>query len=105
MKEKNTHLPLRHPTQIPRTSRTAQNPLQLRVSGHHGLNENRAPFWVQPDGQQGGKHLPLPFLQVAPLLRHRDGVQVNNRKNQVRRRRVRAVLHLLPLLQRAEVVA
>jgi len=65
-----THLPLRHPPKIPHTSRTTQNPHELRMLLHVTLHKDRTspPFptsshsstFAQTQSQQNPQHLPPP---------------------------------------------
>ena len=68
-----THLPLRHPPKIAHTSRTTQNPHELRMLLHVTLHKDRTspPFpisshssaFAQTQSQQNPQHLPPPSPQ------------------------------------------
>lgn len=104
---KRTYLPLRHPRQIPHRRRAAQYPHELRVRRHldptrlphqptapisrlsnnactyRALVENHTPLWIQPHCQHRRQHpAPAPPQRIR-LLRHRDGVQVDDREQQL----------------------
>lgn len=74
--------------------------------GRHylGLVEDGGPLRVEPDGHEGRKHLCLFLLQNVRVLGHRDGVEVDDAKEEPGPRGCR-VLHLLPLSQGPKVVA
>lgn len=67
------------------------------------LIKNGAPFWVEADGKQGSEHLTPVLAELVCVAWNGEGVQVDDREEELVRL-AGVVLHVLPLLQRAEIV-
>jgi hypothetical protein len=92
-------LELGHAAQLAEGRQMVEQPGQLRVLGHVGLDEQRAHLGVQAAGEQHGRHLEGPVGHLPVIVGQGDGVQVDHEVQ-----RVEVVLHLHPLPERPDVV-
>ena len=93
-------LELGHPLQPAHGRDAVQQPAPLGVCLHVALDEQRATVRAQPCRQQHRRHRARPAPQHVGVLRHRDGVQVDDTE-----KILLLVLPLGPALHRAQVVA
>jgi hypothetical protein len=71
-------LELGHPAQLPECRDAGQHPTQLGVLPDVRLPEEDAPAGVEAGGQEEGRGVVEAFPEVAGVVRHRDGVKVDD---------------------------
>ena len=92
-------LVLRHALELPDRSDRIEEPGQLGVLGHVGLDEDDAPLRVQTDREEAHREVYDVLWQLLRVAAGGDGVVVHDAPDAVV-----ALLHLDPTPQRAQVV-
>ncbi len=64
----------------------SEHPGQLGVRRHPGLLEEEAALWVQPAGQQGGRHAQGGGAQAGRVLGQGHRVEVDHAEDPVERK-------------------
>jgi hypothetical protein len=93
-------LELRHPLEVAQRSHGVEDPGELRVLGHLGLDEEGRPLGVDPCGEERERHVEDAGRHLGGVVRGRDRVQVHDADEALV-----VVLHLDPVPHRPEVVA